>query len=236
MKVKVRTVFLVMLIISMAMLSGCQKTDTAQTQTTQAEGDGAAASSGPGGGAPNPELDNVSRLTLGTFKLEGSDNAVTPEQAAKLLPLWKLIQGGTLTRDEETNAVIKQIEEQMTEAQLAAIDAMGLTFEDQRTWMQEQGIEMAAPAGDWQGRQGTPSAPGNNPNLTEEERTQMRDQFQNMTPEERATAMAESGFQRPQGAPDGQAPGGGRQFGGGFRGGNVMLQPLIRLLTERAAQ
>ncbi|MBN2393122.1 MAG: hypothetical protein JXR84_20500 [Anaerolineae bacterium] len=233
---KVRAVFLVMLIISMALLSGCQKAETAQTQATQAEGSDAAVSSGPGGDAPNPELDDLSRLTLGTFKLEGSDNAVTPEQAAKLLPLWKLLQGGTLTRDEETNAVIKQIEGQMTEAQLAAIDAMGLTFEDERTWMQEQGIEMPAPTGGWSDGQGTPSAPGNNPNLTEEERAQMRDQFQNMTPEERATAMAESGFQRPQGAPDGQAPGGGRQFGGGFRGGNVMLEPLIKLLTERAAQ
>lgn len=233
---KVRVMFMVMLIISVALLSGCQKAETAQTQDTQAEGNGVPASPGDGSNAPNLELDGVSRLTLGTFKLEGTDNAVTPEQAAKLLPLWKLVQGGTLTGDEETNAVIKQIEEQMTEAQLAAIDAMGLTFEDERAWMQEQGIEMPAPTGGWQGGQGTPVAPGDTSTMTDEERAQMRAQFQNMTPEERATAMAESGFQRPQGAPDGQAPGGGRQFGGGFRGGTVMLQPLIKLLTERAAQ
>jgi hypothetical protein len=228
---KYKVTFLVLLIVSVMVLGGCQKAASIQTADTGAAGDA------PGG--PNPGLDDVTRLTLGTFKLEGGDNAVTPEQATKLLPLWKLIQGGTLKSDAETSAVIKQIEGQMTEAQLTAIDALGLTFEDMRAWTQEQGIEIATPAGGWTGGQGAPS--GNVPNLSEEERTQMRDQFQNMTPEERATAMAESGFQRPEGtsggATDGQAPGGGRQFGGGFRGGNnAMLEPLITLLTERAAQ
>jgi hypothetical protein len=232
--VKARIIFLALLIVSMVVLGGCQKAGSAQTVDTNTAG---APSENGGPGGPNPGLDDVSRLTLGTFKLEGTDNAVTPEQATKLLPLWKLIQGGTLQSDAETNAVIKQIEDQMTEAQLAAIDALGLTFEDMRTWMQEQGIEMPASAGGWQGGQGTPVASGNMPNLSEEDRAQMRDQFQNMTPEERATAMAESGFQRPQGTPDGQSPSGGRQFGGGFRGSNsLMLDPLIKLLTDRAAQ
>jgi hypothetical protein len=256
MKVKVRVVFLVILIISMALLSGCQKAETAQTQTAQDQGNGAAsaaASPRESGDAPNPELDDVSRLTLGTFKLEGSDNAVTPEQAAKLLPLWKLVQNGAVTRDEETNAVIKQIEGQMTEAQLAAIDAMGLTMDDMMTWMQEQGIEMTAigdGSGDGQG------APEGMPNMTDEEREQMRQRFENMTEEERAAAMEEGG-QRPEGAsggapggaPDdqggpqgGQASGDGQPMAGGGPGmggartGNMLLEPLITLLTERAAQ
>jgi len=240
--VKIRVAFLMTLIISIAVLSACQKAEPAQT----ADSDVADVPASPKGGdlrgddaAPNPGLDNVSRLTLGMFKLEGSTNAVTPEQAAKLLPLWKLIQGGTLKSDAETNAVVKQIEGQMTEAQRAAIDALSLTMEDMTAWMQEQGIEMTAPEG----------APGNMPNMSEGERMEMRERFQNMTEEERAAAMEEGGFQRPEGAPEGQggpqgqAPGdgqplvGNRQGIGGMRGGNnAMLEPLIALLTERAAQ
>ncbi|MEJ5311333.1 MAG: hypothetical protein WHX52_16340 [Anaerolineae bacterium] len=225
-----KSVWFVVLLISLLLLSGCQKAQTADSSTVIPTVESSR------DGVPNPELDNVSRLTLGTFKLEGSDNAVTPEQAARLLPLWKLIQGGTLKSDAETNAVVKQIEGQMTEAQLAAINALGLTMEDMRAWMQEQGIAMPAPDGAAGNGQ---SAPGGMPAMTDEERAQMRERFENMTEEERATAMAEGGFQRPEGAPqggNGQPPAGGRWGMGGARGGNMLLEPLIKLLTERAAQ
>ncbi|HQE91388.1 MAG TPA: hypothetical protein PLH19_03020 [Anaerolineae bacterium] len=231
-----RNVGLVGLIIGVLLLSGCQKAQT--TQTPDSGATSAPAAEGQSDSAPNPELDNVSRLTLGTFQLEGSDNAVTPEQAAKLLPLWKLVQGGTLKSDAETNAVVQQIEAQMTEAQLAAIDALNLTRDDMTTWMQEQGIEMPGPdgaPGDGQG------APGGMPDMTDEERAQMRERFENMTEEERATAMAESGFQPPDGngqspAGNGQPPAGGGPGMSGRGGGNILLEPLIKLLTERAAQ
>jgi hypothetical protein len=77
--------------------------------------------------------------------------------------------------------------------------------------------------------------------MSEEERAQMREEFQNMTPEERETAMAERGFEQPEGGPEGGPPEGGtggrgQGPGGGMRGGNAMLDPLIALLTERAAQ
>ncbi|HOU13048.1 MAG TPA: hypothetical protein PKZ84_08010 [Anaerolineae bacterium] len=231
---KGRNLWFIALVIGALLLSGCQK-----AQTTQAGDNGAAsvpAADSSRAGAPNPELDNVSRLILGTFKLEGSDNAVTPQQAAKLLPLWKLIQGGSLKSDAETNAVVKQIEGQMTEAQLAAITALGLTMEDMRAWMQEQGIAMTAPGNAPADGQG---APGGLPAMTDEERQQMRERFESMTEDERATAMAERGFQRPEGAPqdgNGQPPAGGWSGMGGTRGGNALLEPLIKLLTERAAQ
>jgi hypothetical protein len=124
--------------------------------------------------------------------------------------------------------VTKQIEGKMTASQLAAIEAMGLTMEDMQAWMQEQGIEMPAPP---QG-QGGPGAVGD---LSDEERAKMRQEMQSLTPEERATRMAEMGIERPQGGTgmQGGAPGGSRP--GGARGGNVLLEPLIQLLTERAA-
>jgi hypothetical protein len=158
----------------------------------------------------------VNRLALGTLELEDGGDAVTAAQAAELLPLWQVIQGGSLKSDAETEAVLEQIEGKMTEPQLAAIEAMGLTFEDMQAWMQEQGIEIPARP---EGRQGGLGAFGD---LSEEERAQMREQLQ--TPEERAMRMAEMGVQRPEGA-EGR-PGGVQ--------GNVVLEPLIELLTERA--
>jgi hypothetical protein len=170
----------------------------------------------------------VNRLALGTLELEDGDDAVTAAQAAELLPLWQIIQGGALKSGAETEAVLKQIEGKMTEPQLAAIEAMGLTFEGMLAWMQEQGIEMPAR------REGQQGGPGAFQDLSEEERAQMREQLQTpggVTPEERATRMAEMGVPRPEGAEGrpGGVPGGGAQ-------GNLVLEPLIEILTERAGQ
>jgi hypothetical protein len=106
---------------------------------------------------------------------------------------------------------------------------MELTFEDMGAWMQEQGIEMSERA-----NPGGQGGPGAFQNMSEEERTKLREEFQNMSAEERATRMAEIGVQRPQG--EGQ----NTRFGAGQRrgaaGANVLLEPLIALLKERAAQ
>ena len=190
-------------------------------------------------GMPRGGIDPTNALALGTFRLEGSENAVTAEQAAKMLPLWTIINSGSLQGNAETQAVLDQIEVQMTEDQLAAIEAMDLTFEDMGTWMEEQGIEMPArPEG------GMPGGGGAFGDMTEEERTKIREEFQSMTQEERATRMAEMGFERPegggQGGRQGGGPGGGQagqgtRPGGGTRGG-MLIGPLIELLTKRAGQ
>jgi hypothetical protein len=184
------------------------------------------------GEQPTGGLDATSELVLGTLRLEGTADAVTPEQAANLLPLWTMIQGGSLESDAETAAVLKQIQANMSDAQLAAIEAMGLTMDDVQAWMQEQGIEM--PTGGPEGQAGAQGqgGPGALGDLSEDERAQMREQFQNMDSEERATRMAEMGAERPEGAPDGGANPGAP----GIRGqSNAMLAPLIDLLAERAA-
>ena len=175
---KLKAMLMVLLVASVMVLGGCQKTESAQTSEMVAADVPGTERNRPD--VPNPGLDGVTLLTLGTFKLEGSDNAVTSEQANKLLPLWKLIQSGTLTSDVETQAVIRQIEGVMTEAQLTTIDAMGLTMEDMLAWMQEQGIEM--PAIEMGSPDGAlaegPGGPGGMADMSEEERAQMREQFQ----------------------------------------------------------
>jgi len=187
-----------------------------------------------------------SQLALGTLRLEGTDSAVTPEQAKALLPLWQAIQAGALQNDAESNAVLKQIEGTMTAEQLAAIAAMQLTTEDMMTYAQGNGLAMGSPPG----AMATPPAGGSSPggpggfgNLSEEERAAMRataeaggfgggqgaggrPDFGNMTEEQRAAmqATAEAG---------GAAFGGSR--GSSSQGSLAMLaKPLVDLLTQRA--
>ncbi len=188
-----------------------------------------------------PGMDKMETLILGTLKLEGSPDALTPEQARSLLPLWQLIQGGSLKSDAETQAVLKQIEGKMTAAQLSAIESQPLNANDMRAWMEEQGMTWPQD-GTPGGAPGGQNGPGMFQDLSEEERTRMREEFQDLNPEARATRMAGIGAQQP-GGEQGQnrnpnAMGADRAQGDGGRLGssNFLIQPLIALLTERAAQ
>jgi len=194
-------------------LVGCQSAEPTAAPSTGSEG-----GAGPAGG-----LGDVNALALGTLGLEDTENAVTQEQARALLPLWQAVASGALQGDSEAQAVLKQIEGVMTASQLAAIEDMAPTLGDMQV-RQEPGAEMPTPG---TGQQ----APGTLQGLSEEERAQMREQFQNTTPEERATRMAEMGAEG-LGARQGGSPPSGA-FGGGQT--NLFLEPLITLLRARAS-
>jgi hypothetical protein len=174
---------------------------------------------------------NVStQLVLGTLRLEQTESAVTPKQAAALLPLWQALRGG-VTAPAEVNAVLKQVEGTMTEEQLAAIATMQLTPEDLQAWMEEQGLG----AGGFRGADQDPDvratrqAEFSGGEMPPEMATR-RAEFENMSDEEReamrATAQAGGGF--PGGAGlGGRGGAGGRAFG-------FLLNPLIELLEARA--
>ncbi|MBL7202652.1 MAG: hypothetical protein ISS56_21155 [Anaerolineae bacterium] len=222
-----------LLLVVVIVLAGCSKAEPTPVPDAGTADTASGEQSAPEGRTPG--MDGVNGLALGTLRLEGTENAVTPAQAADILPLWEMIASGSLQGEAETTAVLKQIEGKMSESQLAAIEDIGLTFEDMGAWMEEQGVEMPSRP---EGQQG--GGPGAFGNLSEEERTQTRQEFQNMTPEQRATRMAEMGLQRPEGAPGGgfgARPGGGS---GAWQGGggrfNALLTPLIDLLTGRAAE
>lgn len=86
-----------------------------------------------------PEL---SQLVVGTFKLEGTENAIQPQQASELLFLWqgyKELTGRDSAADEEKEAIIRQVKEKMTTAQLSAIESMNSSLEDIRTVVMEYG-------------------------------------------------------------------------------------------------
>jgi hypothetical protein len=183
-----------------------------------------------------------SQLALGIYRLEGTENAVTPEQAGNLLPLWQALQSESLQSDAETNAVLKQIEGSLTSEQLSAIAALQLTGESLGAWMQERGVNLGVSPEAMATRQAEGGGQGALGNLSQEEREAMRATrqaggeggfgpggFGEMSEEEReamrATAVASGiGF-----------PGGGR--GLAARGQLSMLAELvIELLTERAAE
>jgi hypothetical protein len=189
-------------------------------------------------------LDVSTQLALGTILLEETGNAVTPEQAAILLPLWQSLQGGVMA-PAEVNAVLKQIEETMGQEQLATIAGMQLTQGDLRAWMQEQGMGEGF------------AGPGGGPGLPPDELATRRAESGDMSEEERANLRAtiEAGGGMPGGGQPGnlseeeranlratmEAGGGalgGARGGGGAGGGPLgfLLNPLIERLTQRAAE
>ena len=230
---------IVMLILIAGVLAGCGgDAPTAPTEETSVDpvagSDESTYSSAVLDASYEGALPASSQLALGTFELEDSTQAVTPDQAKTLLPLWQAIQGGALQNDAETNAVLKQIEGAMTAEQLAAIAAMQLGGEDMGAWMQAQGLNFAPPQG---------AAGGQNPfgDVSEEERAAMR-----------ATAQAGGGFGG-QGGPLGNlseeeraarratAEASGATFpgrGAGAGRGQLALiaEPLVELLAGRAEE
>lgn len=88
-------------------------------------------------------------MALGTIQLDGTTDAVSPEQAARLLPLWQALRssidaGGMVP--EEINGLLLQIEAEMTDGQIAAVNAMRITQGDMRDWASANGVAAGAPS------------------------------------------------------------------------------------------
>ncbi len=99
------------------------------------------------------------QLIIGTFKLEDTDLAVTPETAAQLIPLWQAYSSLTASDSAsqlELEALINQIQETMSPDQMQAIVDMKLTRDDIRTALQAQGGAFGPAGGSGQSRGGTP--------------------------------------------------------------------------------
>lgn len=173
-----------------------------------------------------------SQLALGTLLLEGTENAVTPEQAARLLPLWQSLRGGTLQGSAEIQAALTAIEKAMTPGQLQAIAAMRLTRQRLQEWMEEQGMRLApgGTPGAWGNPGGTPGVGGGFGGRIGLWGTPPAG-WDTSSPELRQTRAAErqtmmAGGGMPQ-----------RAFGGNSAGlwqFRALLGPLIQLLTQRA--
>ncbi len=118
------------------------------------------AGSGQGPNFGNRPISPQMLLAVGTFKLEGTPQAVNATEAAQLLPLWQLygqLEQSSSSAQEELTATLDQIKSTMTPDQINAINAMNLTNRDAFTFLQQQGIFQAGGFG----FNGTP-----NPNRT----------------------------------------------------------------------
>ena len=82
------------------------------------------------------------QLLVGTFKLEGTDHAVSTKQASDLVAYWQLLKELTTSgssAQEEIDATVAAIESAMTPEQIKAIASMQITRQDMFTILREQG-------------------------------------------------------------------------------------------------
>ncbi len=121
-------------------LTACSTASTQTANTTTGDTNG---NDGSFGTAPLPL---AMELVVGTFKLEGTNNAVTADQAAQLLPLWQVykdLSASTSAAQEEIDALAGQIQGTMTPQQIQAITDLKLTRREIFQTMQDLGIASA---------------------------------------------------------------------------------------------
>ncbi len=149
------------------------------------------------------------QLALGTLRLEGTSQAVTPAQAAQLLPLWqalKTLSASSTAAVEEIVALQNQIGAALTPPQTTAIADLKLTNAMLQAYYIEIGVSEVK----------TPE-PGVTPQSSS---------LKDLPPEQREAARATA-----------QAL--GTPVGGGSSGSvkkDALLDNVIELLTNRAAE
>jgi hypothetical protein len=190
------------------------------------------------------EISDQERFIIGVFNLEGTDLAVTADQAASLVTLWtameeyawepmQMLEGTPGTpvdtpattpeaiepedNSEEVSALFDQIEAVLTSNQLAAIEALELDQDSMSTFMEEQGIEM--PEG-MQGPKDGQTPPEGTPDAA-------------MAAPEGTPAADRSGNSGPNGGQPGQ---GGAEGRGGMQVASTnLIDALITLLESKVS-
>jgi len=117
------------LVILMLSLTACGAASNGTQQAATGQTDGS---------MPTQE-----QVLIGTFKLEGTPQDITAQQAAQLLPLWQVykdLSSSDTAAQEEIDGLVQQIQDTMTAEQTQAIQKMNLTRQDIFTVMQAQGI------------------------------------------------------------------------------------------------
>lgn len=198
---------LFILFFTLSACSSGQATDTVTTDTNTTN------SIPPAGDTPT----NM-QLALGTFVLEDTAYAITAEQAATLLPLWKaakaLASSETITA-EEYQAIYTQIEDALTAEQMSAIQTADLTPEGMASITQKYGLTFGG------GGNGFDPA-----NLSPEQQA-TREAFQQSRQNGSTSGGGFPGGAPPDGGFIGGGPGGG-PGGGGFGGDGVTFSPEAR--------
>jgi len=192
-----KKIIILLFLLFLLTLTACST--AAQTGTDTA---GASPTTNPLGDITNTQL------ALGVFALEDTAYAITVEQAAELLPLWKaaqsLSESDTITA-EEFQAVFNQIKDTLTTEQMEAISSMDLSQETMAAIGEKYGLTFG-PGG------------GFDPSNLTEEQLATREAFQQSGEAPANGSGFPGGGLGEGGPPDGGIAGGG-PGGGGFPGG-----------------
>jgi len=108
-----------------------------------------------------------SQLAYGIIKLADTPNAVTPEQAKSLIPLWQAVislSGDDTTASEELTAVQDQLTVMLNETQLQSIAEMQITNAELNDFYAQYGVSLPTPV------PGVTKVPGSGSSKTEEEK------------------------------------------------------------------
>jgi hypothetical protein len=211
-----------MVVLAGVMLIGCKSSQSTPTAASRGVGD--TYTSQTFTMSYTSALNASNQLMLGMLRLEGTENAITAEQATTLLPVAQSLQGQVLKSDAERNAVLAYIEAHLTPAQSSAIANMHLTQDDLQTWTRDSGPGAGfGPGQGGAGPQGTPGAvPGQG----------------GVRPQGTPGAVPGQGGARPQGTPGARPSFGAAAGGAGAVSGqsNILLNALIRLLAQKSAR
>ena len=237
-----RKIYPLWIILVVFVLAACSGNTTAgiTSQSTGSQSSSNQTQQNQGAASANQPIE--SKLAIGTLKLEGTNQAVTAEQAKTLLPLWKAVKSlsssSTVSTDEMT-ALYKQIQEAMTPDQIKTITGLSLSQTDFQTLAKQYGVQMpqsgAMPQGTPPARSGGSSsgsaAGGNNTGRFPGGGFPV-----DGGPGGFPGSQGQPGANGFSGTPRAQ---GTRPAGAGPRGtggmNTMFLDPLIKLLGERAA-
>lgn len=140
---KLRLVILGLLMIFVLVACGSETAQDDITQGVESPGVDAAISETPSPERGTQALQDNVKLMVGTFLLEDTEQAVTSEQAAELMILWKAFRSLSTSDNvaaEEMTALLNQIRNSMTVDQLNTIVGMELSLEDMFSMAEELGI------------------------------------------------------------------------------------------------
>jgi hypothetical protein len=213
-----KTITIILSVLMAFLFVACGNSEANQTQDVQ--------NSESGQFDFQSELPLQSKLLFGSLMLEETDLAITSKQAEELLPFWKLTK--TLVESDtaasaEIDAVMASIQDEMTADQLAYIEELQFGGEEMSQLMADLDIDFGFGGSEKFSGNSPPGGlggevPGQGPGGGQG-RGQGSGGFQNLSPEQQATAQA---LREERG-------GGGR----GFFGNPAIFEALIERLERK---
>ncbi len=223
----IMTIFLVLI------LAACSGTPAVQAPAQNQSGD-------PMADFANQPVEN--KLAVGILSLEGTNKALTADQAKAMLPLWEAVKSlrtDPNTTAQEISGLYQQIQQTLTPDQVQAIQDLDLDPQEVQALMEKYGLQFQPNAAVTQ----DPSA--------------MATRIAGRSSNGAAGGPGGGGFEGGPGGGFGGGPGGGMgggfangsnstqgtpqpnpaRAGGGFRNGfnALFVDPVIHMLTERSA-